>query len=355
MTRFALVSVVVVVVVGCAPQREDEDGDEGEEGTAGEGEGDLDVGDCPDVGAGLVVEDSGEFVAAGVAGDHGDGVVVVMGGAAEVDRASARFVDGAGGGDVLVLRATGSTSSYTEYFDLSSGELAGVTVPPRAVATVRVDDPGVIVDDEGALDEGLACRLRRADAVWLAGGDQSDYLLSWPAALHDALRAAIDPVAGRGVAVGGTSAGAMAVSEFTYDADDGGIDSADAMAAPASTSISRSPFFAPALAGVVVDTHFFARDREGRLLAFAAAAADRFGSAVQGLGIDEETALIIDGDDETVLSDSGGGVYGYVLGGAVDVAGALDVERVVRSARFEGQADAVVDVFSVVDGAIVDP
>lgn len=42
--------------------------------------------------------------------------LVLMGGGAEVDEASRLFVQGANGGDVLVLRATGSVDSYTGYF-----------------------------------------------------------------------------------------------------------------------------------------------------------------------------------------------------------------------------------------------
>jgi cyanophycinase-like exopeptidase len=46
---------------------------------------------------------------------------------------------------------------------------------------------------------------------------------------------------------------------------------------------------------VLVDTHFSERDRLGRLIAFVARAAHD-GVGVLGLGIDEETAVTIDGD-----------------------------------------------------------
>lgn len=251
---------------------------------------------CPDVGPGLAAEETAAFEA----GDHGTGVVVLMGGGVEVDRASARFVDAAGGGDVLVLRATGSTSSYTSYF--SGEDLDGITTPARAVATVRVDEPAA-----GA-DEGLLCRVDRADAVWLAGGDQADYLLDWPPALHAALARAVD----RGAAIGGTSAGAMSWSEWTYDGRDGGMDSAGALADPSAVSVTRSPF--AAVPGAVVDTHFSQRDREGRLIVFAALA------GAVGVGLDEGAALVL-GGDAAILSDGGGAAF-YAVSDA-DTAGPL--------------------------------
>ncbi len=268
-----------------------------------------------------------------------------MGGAAEVDRASARFVDGAGGGDVLVLRATGSTSSYTSYF---ADELSAlVTVPARSVSTVRVDDAAA------GDDPGLLCRLRRADAVWLAGGDQSNYLVRWPAALHQGLRDAV----ARGAAVGGTSAGAMSFSAVAFDARDGGVTSDEALADPDSAviSITASPF--SAVDDVIVDTHFQARDREGRLLVFMAHEA----TSIRGVGIDEGTALVIDGDSASVFANDGGAVWLYEHTGAALQAGQpLSVERAVRAPFIDGQtmpwpADiSDGDVFSVDDGVIVD-
>ena len=338
-----VVGVCVVSVGGCYSVDDDDDDDgvgegEGEDGAEGEGDSGF-VGDCPDVGAGLTLEETAAFSP----DEAGDGVVVVMGGGVEVDRAAVRFVEGARGGDVLVLRATGSTSSYTAYFDGSSGELPAFSVPPRAVATVRVDDAAA------GDDPGLLCRVAYADAVWLAGGDQSDYLVAWPAALHAALRAAV----ARGVAVGGTSAGAMALSEFSYDARDGGVSSDEAVAAPAATSVSASPFFAPALSGRLVDTHFRARDRERRLLAFVAHAQDEFDVLVRGLGIDEEAAVVFDDDGARVLADGDGGVFTYAIAGS-NVDGALDIDVVSRAGFFDGDVidDGVDDEFAVVDGVL---
>jgi len=296
---------------------------------------DDDTGACPEPGSGLTLEETGAFLA----GDQGDGVVVLMGGAAEVDRGSARFVDGAGGGDVLVLRATGSTSSYTSYF---ADDLAAlVTVAPRSVATIRVDDPAA-----GA-DPALLCRLRRADAVWLAGGDQSDYLVQWPDALQAGLRDAV----ARGAAVGGTSAGAMSWSALAFDAAGGGITSDDALQTPTSPLVSVTPSPFAAVAGVLVDTHFQARDREGRLLAFLAHARPD----TVGVGIDEGTALVVDGDNAAVLADDGGSVWLYRVEGVTLTAGAaLSIDAVERVSFDDGRTMAWPAPFTTPEGFVVD-
>ena len=122
------------------------------------------------------------------------GLVVLMGGGSEVDRGSAQFVEAALGGDVLVLRASGSTESYTSYF---AQELV-VDLPPASVTTLLLDDPSL------AADPAVLCRIDGAEAIWLAGGDQADYLVRWPEQLRAAIaRAVNDGVAA--AAIGGWS------------------------------------------------------------------------------------------------------------------------------------------------------
>lgn len=242
---------------------------------------------CAAPPAGVTLEETAAFEAS----DDPSPLIVLMGGGSEVDQAAIRFAEAANGGDVLVLRATGSTSSYTSWF---ASELS-LSPAPRAVATARIDDP------LAAAEDAVLCRVARADAVWLAGGDQSDYLLRWPEALHASLARAV----ARGVAIGGTSAGAMSLSALTFDAAHDTVDSLTALASPLSdtVSLSRSPFSPPATAGVLVDTHFSERDRLGRLIAFVARAAHE-GEDVIGLGIDEESAVVID-DDSVQISGAG--------------------------------------------------
>jgi beta-aspartyl-peptidase (threonine type) len=206
-----------------------------------------------------------------------------MGGGLEVDEATLSFLAAARGGDVVVLRASGSTSSYNDYF-LSA--LEGDSLP-ASTTTLRVP-----ASSTAASSPGVLCRVGRAEGIWLAGGDQWDYLGGWAGPLHDSVAA----TAIRGKAVGGTSAGAMVLGEVAFAATFGGVTSAEALAAPtaAEVTVRISAMSQPELRGVLVDSHFHARDREGRLLAFLAQGRALLGrDTLRGIGIDERTALVV--------------------------------------------------------------
>lgn len=253
---------------------------------------------CPDAGAGTTI---GGLV--GVGDDAAASPVrrlVLMGGGPEEDGAARRFVEAAAGGDIVVLRATGSLTSYPDYFSV---ELAP-SPAPASVVTIRTDTPPL------ADHPSVLCRLDRAEAIWLAGGSQWDYLGRWPHPVHAAIREAWR----RGAAMGGTSAGAVSMGEAAFDARHGTVTSAEALADPADVSVSVAPsnMPQPELRNMIVDSHFTERSREGRLLAFLGRllAQHRSGSFT-GIGIDEGAALEIEDDGYRVSSARGGAVWMY--------------------------------------------
>lgn len=226
-----------------------------------------------------------------------------MGGGREEDGAARLFVEAAVAGDIVVLRASGSLTSYPEYF---IGTLASFT--PATVVTIRTSSP------EAGADPAVLCRVARAEAVWLAGGNQWDYLGRWPAALHEALAA----VAERGATMGGTSAGAVSLGEGAFDARHGTVTSTDALADPMRREVSvSSPVFSqPELDGVLVDSHFTERSREGRLLVFLARfLANRGEGPVVGVGLDEGVALTIEAGAYQVDSRGSGAAWLYEVTG----------------------------------------
>jgi hypothetical protein len=213
-----------------------------------------------------------------------------MGGGGEDDDASTLFAEAAGGGDVVVLRASGSLTSYPDYFLTALSP----SPPPASAVTVLTTVPA------RAGDTAVMCRTDRAEAVWLAGGDQWDYLGGWPEELHSALARLHD----RGSAVGGTSAGAVSLGEAAFDARFGTVTSREALQDPAGQEVSVAyPSFAPdELKGVLVDSHFREREREGRLLAFLARfLVEKGRDAVVGVGLDEGVALVLEGDGYLVF------------------------------------------------------
>lgn len=261
---------------GAAADGGDVDGGAGlDGGDADGGEGPRDCGSLP---AGIL---EGRLGAEGDTATPPERVLVLMGGGLEVDEAARRFVEGAAGGDVLVLRASGAVDTYTPYFF----EELGADPAPASAATLRLDDA------TASADEALLCRVDGAEALWLAGGDQWDYLGAWDPALAGV-------VAGRaaaGMAVGGTSAGAMVLGEAAFTAATGSLTSDEALQLPELVDdvVQSSAFAQPELLGGLVDTHFSARDREGRLLAFLGRLVEVRGGSVWGLGLDERAALVV--------------------------------------------------------------
>jgi beta-aspartyl-peptidase (threonine type) len=102
-----------------------------------------------------------------------------------------------------------------------------------------------------------------------------------------------------GKPIGGTSAGLAILGGYGYGALDGGsIVSAEAMRDPLGSAVTLVDGFLhmPWLAQVITDTHFAARGRLGRLIAFIARLRYEGHADVVGLGVDEATVLAVDGD-----------------------------------------------------------
>jgi len=98
----------------------------------------------------------------------------LMGGATEDDNAMKWFLNGSGGGDIVVIRVTGS-NGYNSY--LFSG--LGITV--NSVETI------VIPSLAAANNNYVKRRLREAEAVFIAGGNQNDYATLWKNTQVDSL------------------------------------------------------------------------------------------------------------------------------------------------------------------------
>jgi cyanophycinase len=141
--------------------------------------------------------------------------------------------------------------------------------------------------------EQASSTVRRAEGVFIAGGDQSDYVRAWNGtALEDAL----EEVAQRGP-IGGTSAGLAVLGEVVYTANNGSVYPREALRDPFNRYMTFERHFLdlPGMDGVVTETHFRQRNRMGRFLAFLARM--RHGRWVQhprGIAVDEGTALLVD-------------------------------------------------------------
>lgn len=209
---------------------------------------------------------------------------VLMGGSTDVDAAIRWMIERSGGGDFLILRASGSTG-YNRYVQ-SLGNV-------NSVETLLIDSR------EKANWPSTAAKIRNAEAVFIAGGDQANYVQFWKDTGVDvALQYLIDE---KKVPIGGTSAGCAILSDWIFDAARGSVTSAEALQNPFDERVSLSRFLSwPGLAGTVADQHFAQRERFGRLLVFMARVATTLQQpVVRGIGVDERTALAIEADGAT--------------------------------------------------------
>ncbi len=209
--------------------------------------------------------------------------LLLMGGGDRNFDALRWFLAKAGHGHVVVLRASLGGEIGREFHD----EVGGVA----SVETF------VFSDRAQAEDPAMLARLRQADGIFIAGGDQSRYVRYWRGT---PVAEALDAHVRAGKPLGGTSAGLAILGEFVYGAMDGGSQvSPRALADPLGpgNTIETGFLHVDALKGVLTDTHFRERGRLGRLAAFVAKAETLSGGRpVLGLGVDEDAALAVEGD-----------------------------------------------------------
>jgi cyanophycinase-like exopeptidase len=250
---------------------------------------------------------------------------VLMGGGPDVDAAFRWMIARAGitpgsGGRFVIIRATGTDAydPYIFYSDAASttsntpadGWVGGAALGLSSVETL------VIPSVSAANDDVVNSIVGRANAVFIAGGDQSDYIRFWKGTR---LEATLNRLMAQNVPLGGTSAGLAVLGQFDYAALNGSVTSSQALSDPFNKTMTLDPnplsgpgFIAPpALADTITDSHLDSRDRMGRLVAFTARLVAQSGStgcpggvlpagsagnAARGIGIDVETALLVQGN-----------------------------------------------------------
>ena len=217
--------------------------------------------------------------------------VCLMGGSTEDDRAMVWFLEKANGGDILVLRASGS-DGYNDYFYTDLG------VEVNSVETI------VFNNSSAANDTYVLQKIANAEAIWMAGGDQSDYINYWKDSEVEALLNEHINIK-KGV-IGGTSAGMAVLGSSYFSAENGTVYSSEALEDPYNTymTFGHNDFLeVPLLENTITDTHFSEREREGRLVTFLARMNNELETRTFGIPCDEYTAVCID-------STGIGAVYG---------------------------------------------
>lgn len=220
------------------------------------------------------------------------------------------MIQKAGHGRIVILRASGTTEAQDEFFK----DIGGIT----AAQTLVFEDRGAASDPE------VLEIVRNADGLFIAGGDQSNYVRYWKGT---PLNEAINQHVRAGKPLGGTSAGLAIMGTFSYGAMDGGsLTSEEALKDPMGPAVTLVEDFLklPLLPAdqVITDSHFGARGRLGRLLTFVGRLSkEQATDGIKGLGVDENTALCIDADGVgRVFTDTEGTVSLVIPRGLVELA-----------------------------------
>ncbi|RJG01988.1 cyanophycinase [Noviherbaspirillum sedimenti] len=233
-------------------------------------------------------------------------MTVLMGGGLDVDQAFKDMIAKAGGSatnkiDVVVIRASGA-DGYNPYLFTMDGV--------DSVETLVIKTPN------GANDPKVTSVMLGADVLFIAGGDQWSYIGQWNQTSVEAIiRTVLLP---KNVPIGGTSAGLAVLGAVDFSAQYGTITSSDALSNPYHRRLTLDDTFLetiPKLQNTIVDAHLVSRDRMGRLVTFLARMI-KDGmpwSAARAIGVDEGTAVVIDGDIATVRANSGGTGAAYFL------------------------------------------
>ena len=182
-----------------------------------------------------------------------------------------RFVELAGGASARIVVITAASQIADEMWEIYDGAFGTLGVKERTHLE--------ITSREDANSEEFVRKVAEATGIFMTGGDQKRLLAliggtAMDAEMHTALKV-------RGATIGGTSAGASAMSGHMLAQG-----RTDLLPEKGSVSLGAGLGF---LHRVVVDQHFSERQRLSRLLSVVAQ-----NPYLQGIGIDEDTALIIE-------------------------------------------------------------
>lgn len=212
------------------------------------------------------------------------GSLVVVGGGLRDRRIIERFLELAGGPNepIVVIPTAGPGEDYDEYWSgLEPFRAAGAT----NLVVLHTRDRAVADSD------AFAGPLRAARGVWFTGGRQwrlADAYLS--TRVHEAIVALLQ----RGGVVGGSSAGATILGSYLVRGD---TETNTIMMGDHEVGLGL-------LRHVAIDQHLLMRNRQFDLIEVIEAHPD-----LLGIGIDENTAIVVQGDEFEVIGQSFVAIY----------------------------------------------
>ena len=257
--------------------------------------------------------------------------MIMGGGAADVDSAFQWMIQRSGvrpgtGGHFVVLRAVRpKVDDYTQYIYYSDDQQNTTTaakpgwVGGAAMGLTSVET--LIIPDRAAANDPFVNQvLARAQAVFISGGDQANYIRYWK---NTALHTTLNQLMANNVPIGGTSAGLAVLGQFDFSALNDSVSSAEALADPYNEFMTLDPdplsltggFLTPgSFKNAILDSHFDERNRMGRLMTFVSRLIAPVGASgcaggilaagtspingARAVGVGEQAALLVEGDGQ---------------------------------------------------------
>ena len=207
------------------------------------------------------------------------GSLVIVGGAMRDRAIVERFLHLAGGADapIVVIPTAGGGAAYdASWTGLRPFREAGATR-----LTVRHT-----TDRDVSNSEAFVEAIRDARGVWFAGGRQ------WRLAdayLHTRVHEELDALLARGGVIGGSSAGATFLGSYLARGD----------TATNTVMMGDHEEGLALLKNVAIDQHLLRRNRQFDLLEIVTAKPE-----LLGIGLDENTAIVVEGDEFEVIGES---------------------------------------------------
>lgn len=214
--------------------------------------------------------------------------ILLAGGASDNDDGMQWLAKKANGGDVVVLRASGS-DGYNDYI------YSQLDVEVNSVTSI------VITSTEQASNTEVCQTAGNAEVIFIAGGNQWNYYNHWNGTcLQETINSHVND---KGGAIGGTSAGLAILGEAIYTAEQGSVWSEEALNNPYHWRITLERNFLdiPFLENIVTDSHYNNiygddNDRQGRHMAFMARMITDWQMEAKGMGVNEYTAVGVEPD-----------------------------------------------------------
>jgi cyanophycinase len=220
--------------------------------------------------------------------------------------------------DVKIAIIPAASAAPIESADAYTADFVLYGVPEENIYTVPIallDDPSTKdVDESTWKDNGnseeIAKKLKEFDAIWFVGGDQSRHIIALTTAegKDTVVLKEIRKIYENGAVLGGSSAGAAIMSNpmIAGGTSVGALQDGVHILKDFEQEMDDDKLYLTTGFGFfthgIVDQHFLERGRFGRLLV-----ATQYDNSRYGFGIDEDSAMVYTGSDESieVVGESG--------------------------------------------------